>query len=377
MKRYLFILLFFVYGFSSVGFAQNVWPGDVNNNGLVSAVDLLYWGRAYNSSGIPRAEISSDWQAYPVDELWDQTFPDGTNYVYADCNGDGFVDEDDFEEAMEENFNLEHGIVTTDGYANGSMGNAPRLILEPSASVVSPGSTVDISLKLDDTDMPIDSFYGIAFTMSYTSELLVGDDGPDFDMTEDNWIEADDSFVQDLYQDDYDTGKAALGITRTNQISIATDTTDIGTFSIVIVDIIVGIYVDTFHLQIDSVRLIDHDLNTIAVVPDTVDIIVTKKKWSAPIQTDISPIDPEPTEHLDVPFQVYTVSAEQAIYVKTDFPLYNTLLIDPMGRVIQLNEFTSEGVFHKLEYPSLPPGIYWLQIEGQHQIISEKIFIQN
>lgn len=373
MKRHLLILLCFAFPFLTSVSAQDVWPGDVNNNGAVSAVDLLYWGLAYNSNGIPRAEISSEWQAHPIDEFWNQDFPDGINYAYADCNGDGFIDEDDFDDAIKENFGLEHGTISSDGYVNGNTGNAPKLVLEPSATVVSPGATIDIALRLDDTDMPIDSFYGIAFTMSYTAELLAGDDGPDFDMIEDNWIGADNAYVEDLYQDNYDPGRAALGITRTNQISISTDTTEIGTFSVVIVDIIVGLYLDTFRLQIDSVRLIDNNLNTIAVVPDTVDIIVAQKHWPAPIQTDIVPI--EPTDYQDAPLQVYPMFAEHTIHIKTDFPLYHTLLIDPLGRVIQRNEFSSGSMLNRLEYPSLPPGVYLLQVEGQDQILTKKIFI--
>ena len=31
--------------------AQSVYPGDINHNGLVNGVDLLYWGVAFGQKG--------------------------------------------------------------------------------------------------------------------------------------------------------------------------------------------------------------------------------------------------------------------------------------------------------------------------------------
>ncbi len=71
--------------------AQEVWPGDANNNGIANAVDALYIGVAYGTEGPERDDATTDWEAQPF-ELWGAAFPDGTNYGYADADGDGEID---------------------------------------------------------------------------------------------------------------------------------------------------------------------------------------------------------------------------------------------------------------------------------------------
>jgi hypothetical protein len=372
MKHVLFIVLGVLFSFRPA-LAQEVWPGDVNNNGVVSMVDLLYWGVAHGNAGTPRPEESTEWIAQPVDELWGQSFPGGPDLAFADCDGNGFVEEDDFD-AIEDNFGLIHGTVAPDNYGNGSPGLAPRLILEPSDTLVQEGDAVTISLRLEDSGMPIDQFYGLAFTLSYTAELLEDDADPDFDLTEDNWIEADDSYVQDLFFYDDDLGKAAVGVTRTNQIAIPATTDLIGNFSVVIEDIIVGLTVDTFVLQIDSVRLIDQNLTTIPVVPDTTQIIITSKPLgnnglNVPLKFR------NPTDLLWA-VEVFPNPVTDHFFIQTQMPVEKASLIDCLGRKIPLgNESTAEGEVKRYECPPLSPGVYWLQLESRLSIMTKKIII--
>ncbi|MEL6660275.1 MAG: hypothetical protein AAFR36_27665, partial [Bacteroidota bacterium] len=254
--------------------SQSVWPGDVNNNGVVSAVDLLYWGVAFGVEGPARNEVNTDWAAQPIESFWSQSFPNGLNYAYADCDGNGVVDEEDFDNAIEDNYGEENPPVGFEEYANGVAGSAPKLRLTPSSTLVEEGATVNIGLHIDTAGMSLDSFYGIALQLSYTTGLLEGDDGPDFDLMEDSWLEADDSYVQELYVDDDGQGTAQLAITRTNQQIITAEPGTIGNFQIIVEDIIVGLEVDTFIIRIDSVLVIDNNLNAVPVVPDTAQIII-------------------------------------------------------------------------------------------------------
>ncbi|MEL7427591.1 MAG: hypothetical protein AAFN81_31660 [Bacteroidota bacterium] len=256
--------------------SQSVWPGDVNNNGVVSAVDLLYWGVAFGVEGPARNEVNTDWAAQPIESFWSQSFPNGLNYAYTDCDGNGVVDEEDFDNAIEDNYGEENPPVGFEEYANGVAGSAPKLRLTPSSTLVEEGATVNIGLHIDTAGMSLDSFYGIALQLSYTTGLLEGDDGPDFDLMEDSWLEADDSYVQELYVDDDGQGTAQLAITRTNQQIITAEPGTIGNFQIIVEDIIVGLEVDTFIIRIDSVLVIDNNLNAVPVVPDTAQIIIAK-----------------------------------------------------------------------------------------------------
>jgi hypothetical protein len=90
-------------------FGQQIWPGDVDNNGRVFEVDFLYWRYAYGKTGPQRAEQGSDWKAYDPPAPWAGNFPNGLNFAWADANGNGLVDDDDEELCIDEYFGLEHG----------------------------------------------------------------------------------------------------------------------------------------------------------------------------------------------------------------------------------------------------------------------------
>ena len=50
----------------SVSASGQVWPGDVNNNGVVNNVDLLYLGFAHGHVGPARPGPSSQWEEQAV-----------------------------------------------------------------------------------------------------------------------------------------------------------------------------------------------------------------------------------------------------------------------------------------------------------------------
>ena len=192
MLKRLFIIPCFLIFLIPDAKAQDVWPGDINNNGMANEVDLLFWGIAFGSTGPARDDIDTDWNGYPQPNPWSESFENGVSYAFADCNGDGTVDELDLQ-GIEENFLLEHGMPGSDDYGNSEPGNAPRIVLQSTASAVEPGTALDINLSIDDADMPIDSFYGIALSLSYSTEQLEQGEGPLFEMVADSWVESDNS----------------------------------------------------------------------------------------------------------------------------------------------------------------------------------------
>ena len=71
--------------------ALEVWPGDTNNDGKVSILDILPIGRFWNMGGDMRQPLSIDWQA-------GMTILKGWNpreAIFADADGNGEVDERD------------------------------------------------------------------------------------------------------------------------------------------------------------------------------------------------------------------------------------------------------------------------------------------
>ncbi|MCO6480841.1 MAG: hypothetical protein J5I94_29635 [Phaeodactylibacter sp.] len=331
--------------------AQELWPGDVNNNGIVSAVDLLYLGQAYGSMGAPRANPATDWEAQALPAPWSQSFPNGLNYAYADCNGDGLVDDADLDSGIEDNFGRTHGALIPDGYSNGRPGNAPQIHLSPSATLVQPGAEIDISLSLGDEGFPVASFYGIALLFSYDSELLGDDDGFEFEFAAEgeSWVTSP-KLEYFFHDDDDNPGKAQIAVTRTNQQPQGPGFGEMGKFSIVIEDIIVGLEIDTFQLKVDSVLLIGEGFTTYAAVPDTATIIIARDSALLGSSSGNSQAD----------VKVYPNPASGAFHIQCDAELTELLLADALGRAVPLDIQRAHGPTYKANACGLLPGLYWL-----------------
>jgi len=346
-----FSISFFILLFCWVNniYGQSLWSGDVNNNGIVNEVDILYWGWANGATGASRPNANTEWEAQNLPSAWSQDFPNGLNYAYADCDGNGMIEEDDLD-VIEDNFGLQHGTSSPDGFQNGEDGTAIKLRLETDNNVVGLGSTVQIRLSLDNTIGSSSEFYGMALKMSYTADVLQGDDAPDFDLTENNWIYAnDDEAVESIIGNDA-TQQAALAITRTNQQSVPIEEGEIGLFSVVMEDIILYSQ-DTFLLTIDSVLLFNENFSTVAVAPDTIEIIVARDPKEVTTQQKIIPIS----------YQLYPNPTSDKVFLITAVELSDLVLVDQLGRTFPfIYERIGLGQY-QIDLPQLPKGIYWIK----------------
>lgn len=68
-----------------------VWPGDINNDGTVNFIDMLWLGYTFGYSGPARAEQGINWRQYPALD-WNAYLPTGTNFSYSDSDGSGTCD---------------------------------------------------------------------------------------------------------------------------------------------------------------------------------------------------------------------------------------------------------------------------------------------
>lgn len=80
-----------------------VWPGDINNDGVVDERDVLALAQHLGKTGAPRSESEQgiSWEAAEA-EPWEDT-----NSTYADTDGDGVVDHEDLR-AIVFNFGKSH-----------------------------------------------------------------------------------------------------------------------------------------------------------------------------------------------------------------------------------------------------------------------------
>jgi hypothetical protein len=72
-----------------------LFPGDTNNDGVCDYLDIFSLGLNYGNTFEPRDEMGINWTP-KLSEAWPFENPvSGINAGFSDCNGDGFIDEED------------------------------------------------------------------------------------------------------------------------------------------------------------------------------------------------------------------------------------------------------------------------------------------
>lgn len=330
---------------------QQVWPGDVNNNGIVNNVDVLYWAIAKDAKGPPRLIQVVDWVVQLLPSLlWDQSFPNGVNYAYADCDGDGDVDDDD-REVIESNYGRMHGEVMEDQYTIGIPESDPVLALSSDSPVVEPGATFFPELSLGSQQQPIDNFYGIAFTVTYDPNA-VGDliEDIQLEVPKDSWMhgQGQDS-VTTFVKNDPELGVAEFTITRTNGESVS-GFGKMGTHSIVIEEIFTGKAV----ISTSDIQLIDEEFNQYPVAPSELEFRVdsTLSAVVRPIYHSGIKVFPNPVIGENITIELESVREG----------IRSIQLYDASGRL--LTQYTPNDYPQRLQFPvnEYPQGTYTFKV---------------
>lgn len=252
--------------------AQQVWPGDVNNNGIVNNIDVLYWAFANGASGPSRAATSGDWGPQDLPGLWSGSFPDGQNFAYADCDGNGNVNAADLN-VIKDNFWRVQDMVMLDEYFTGTAGQDPQLLMATADPITEPDAEELVALSLGSEQMPIDSFFGIAFTLKFDTlnirptTNMGGNSGVQLDIENPCWVNdpagmgtnRSEVFIEVL--DDY--AVAQVAIYRGENAGPVSGFGPVANFSIVMEDIIVGLV----GLELDSIRLANNHFEGTEVAP--------------------------------------------------------------------------------------------------------------
>ncbi len=263
-----FVLLFLSFGHLSA--QDKLWPGDANNNGVTNCVDLLYIGVGFDETGPQRTNATTLWQEQDVDSLWTNDYADSTtNFAYGDCNGDGVINEDDLVMAIKANYLLTHNSSSitnnADAYVEGVTGD-PVLTMTPNITSVNEGEEFKIDFNLGDIAMPIDSFYGVAMVISYDKPYVSLSAPVQFNAESNAFTDPSNGVAVNTIHTDTTSRQVEFAYVRTNKINAAEGYGKVGTFSFIIDDdVIAPLIVDSISIKVDSVRLIDKNLNSIPV----------------------------------------------------------------------------------------------------------------
>lgn len=193
---------------------DSVWPGDANYDRIANVYDVLNIGVAYNTTGTPRTNASTNWTAQAAAD-WSKSFSNALNYKHADCNGDGKVDINDLQPILL-NYGKTHNKT---GLNKTGTPNDPALYVQfPNDSFLA-GDTVTANLYLGTNNISVSNGYGFAFSLNYNPKYI---DSGSFTIDFSNsWFGKKDTDIIYLVHDDYNNGQMDIGITRINQKNVS------------------------------------------------------------------------------------------------------------------------------------------------------------
>jgi len=241
--------------------AQQVWPGDVNDDGIVNNVDVIYWVYAKDAAGPPRADADSSWvaQALPDSLLWSESFPNGLNFAYADCNGDGIIDHLD-RDIIGEHHWFKRDSVIFDNYDEGIPGVDAPFCLTPLDTIASEGEQEVLTLSLGSDSIQVDSMIGIAFTLKFSPDQIkdIGENrGFEFSFLTDSWFCGNEDEKAEKYiVVDRDSGLVSVAIYRENALFPAMGSGGFAQFTVIFEELVLSIV----KIEIDSAIVFDDSL---------------------------------------------------------------------------------------------------------------------
>lgn len=140
-----------------------VWPGDCNADGVADNADVLALGTVFAQVGPARPNASLNWVGQEATD-WATNVTPTANTKHCDTDGSGVTTADDTL-AITQNFGLTHskaGSVNADNMLN--------LVAESDTAIA--GDTVYFQVVLGDVLNPVDSVYGLAFTVHYDTSMV-------------------------------------------------------------------------------------------------------------------------------------------------------------------------------------------------------------
>lgn len=257
------LLSFFFFFFSSLT-GQTLWPGDINNNGIVNGIDHLYWAVANQEVGPIRPGAVVDWEEQALGNLWAEQFPASTNYAYADVNGDGQVDANDAD-AISQNFLRNHGTLIPDNMGGDISPIFPaQLSFADYNTEVNNEQTEKVELAIDASGDGFTAFYGLSFTVSYPPNILQEDNGIYFGLHADSFFNPNNSDTRIFVHNDNAAGRAIITVVRTNQENVSGEGA-IGRIVLNFGDLSIPDTPAELLFEVTDVVAIDRDMNTINV----------------------------------------------------------------------------------------------------------------
>lgn len=337
----------------SILYCDSVWPGDANADGVADFVDLLNIGIGAGATGPVRPGANNSWTAQFCPD-WTQNYINfsGPNYKHGDCDGNGTINVMDTL-PLSLNFGLTH----MKGEGTSTTGS-PEIWLDPLFDSLMVGDTGYVDIYLGKNAMPIDSLYGLAWTITYDNALI--DTNTVGISYANSWFGTNGTDMVGMAKDFWNNGECHGGLTGLDHIG-RSGMGRIATMSFVTIDNISGktaIKAKTLNLGITAVTAVDADGGTIQLSIAGDSIVVWDFENALTPGIDLSReilVYPNPT-------------TDQVNIVTGQAEVSRMLLLDLSGRLVRASAPTN-----RMDMRDLPNGVYFLRFETEQGIINKKI----
>lgn len=332
-----------------------VWAGDTDTSQTVNNFDLLPIGLGYGEVDYvrPNADLLFDCEQ---NRDWTNSTPlTNVNYKHSDCDGNGIVNADD---TMAIVLNWGQFYLKSGG---GSAANGIPLYTDYYQTVE--GATIEVPIMLGDSLNPVDSAYGIAFTINYDPTLV---DTSSVSVNFINsWFGQINTDMISVSKDFYTPGQIQVGLTRIDH-TYRSGMGQIGAIQMTIKDDIIKKSAN-MHLNmfIDNVRLISDQEVEISTVPVYTYILIVDTT------TITSTGQIETTENLIV----YPNPAKSTIHLQSEQgELQQVEVFNMAGQRLMLKNMQSKQ--GTIPVANLSEGVYVLRIQTDKGLHQKRVVIK-
>ena len=344
-----------------------VYPGDVDNNGIVNMHDLLPIGVAYGATGLLRDSVNTNVNFIGTTAAyWGQTFA-GTafDYRYVDCTGNGIINAADAF-VVQNNYGLTHPLNGNSLFIP-SVEGSYNLYLDldlPDTTLVL-GDTVSIAVRLGN---PTDNYnvYGLAFSLQFNAE-----DANTFEINFPQSFINNDTNIVAIYRRISNT-QIDVGITRINQ-QAALGNGIISRIKFVMEDII-----DSGKNKTSALNSLQCSINNIQILTNGLVLQQIENVTANTIDQAVdipAKITTVPNPNNDV--RIYPNPATNVMQITTPNNIaINTLQVFNLnGQSIYQKQLPQNSNTATLDVQDLPNGWYVLQLVTNAKVINQAFIV--
>lgn len=337
---------------ASIAIKAAIWPGDNDRNGVVNHFDLLPIGLAYGNRGTSRANANLEWQAQAT-QLWGKEIT-GADLAFIDSDGSGRIEGTDTS-AIYLNWQR--------SYSNTSIPTPPLLKASAIPLQIRPDTVRSVvgqtlAIELGSTSAVAANVYGLAFSIGY-NPAEVNEQSLRFSPTP-SWLGSFGNDLLAIQRNDLSKQQLEVALVRSDQQN-RSSWGQIGQLHLALERNEILATQQGINLSISNIRLIDRNGQTLAVLPSTTNVpisrLVNSRDLSASLQQQI---------------KLYPQPASQQVWVDLgDLDLLHWQLLTLNGQVLK----TGLSLQEPLDLSQLPSGMYLLRMVCQQGIVLKKCLI--